>query len=175
MTVMMGTVVWAWPIKRAIFARLRNISTGDAPVWPGTEPLVSVGDTHPVQVELFLPAEPDRITVYGTPLSFSRRVISGDSRQANFPQSIATVQTETDRIEVRVRVYEPGEDVDNVDRTLGDMLSAVATAVLSDNFGDRVSVTLTGGTQDPTTMAPNPDPYVIGNASLTFTAEAVGF
>ncbi len=168
-----GTIVWAWPIKRAVFARLAKISSGEKPPYPGSELLVASGDDHAVQVSLFLPDEPDRICVYGTPLSFSRRILSGDGRQGGVPQSIAVVQDEQSRIEVRVRVYEPGEDFDAVDRLLGDMCSAVATAVLAEDFGDRITVTLVGGVQDPTAMYPAPEPMVIGNAALTFTAEAV--
>ncbi len=170
---MAGTVVWAWPVKRAVFARLEKISSGEKPPYPGSELLVADGDDHAVQVALFLPAEPDRICIYGTPLSFSRRIISGDGRQGDVPQSIAVVQTEQSRIEVRVRVYEPGEDFDSVDRMLGDVCSAVATAVLAEDFGQRITVSLVGGIQDPTAMYPGPEPTVIGNAALTFTVEAV--
>lgn len=172
---MPGTIVWAWPVKRAMFARLRNIASGDAAPYPGSELLVADGDTHPVQVELFLPANPDRVCVFGTPVSFSRRELTGESNQGGLAQAIATVQDEQVRIEVRIRVYEPGDDFDSVDRMLGDMCSAVATAVLAEAFTEngRIRLYLAGGTQDPTAMAPPPEPSVIGNASLTFIAEVI--
>jgi len=167
------TVVWAWPVKRAVFARLAKIAAGEMPPYPGSELLVATGESHPVEVSLFLPAEPDRVCIFGTPLSFSRREIGGESRQGHTPQSVAAIQDEVARIEVRIRVYEPGEDFDAVDRLLGDMCSAVATAVLAADFGERTRMSLVGGTQDPTAMFPAPEPSVVGNASLTFNAEVV--
>lgn len=173
----MGTIVWAWPVKRAIFARLAAISDGSKPAYPGTELLVADGDDNPVQVSLFLPAEPDRICIFGTSVSFSRRVIGGDGRPGDLTQGIAVLQDEIARIEVRVRVYEPGEDFESVDRKLGDLCSAVASAVLAERFGSnqgpQITVSLTGGSQDPTAMAGSPEPSVTGNASLTFSAEVV--
>lgn len=162
----------AWPLKRSAFALLAKVAAGTTPPPNGAEALVSTTD-RPVEVSLFLPAEPDRICVYGTPLSFSRREGSGESARPGF----ASVQFEIVRLEVRVRVYEPGEDFESVDKTVGDMCSAVASAILGTRLiaenGGRIY--LSGGTQDPTAMAPNPEPSVTGNALVVFTAELVTF
>lgn len=168
------TVVLAWPLKRSAFSRLAQIADGRKTPYPGTEGLVSTTE-RPVQVSLFLPAEPDRICVFGTPLSFSRREITGESAQGNWPGGIAVGVVEVVRLEVRVRVYEPGEDFDAVDRTLGDVCSAVTTAVLAEPLVHQGRIFLSGGTQDPTAMAPSPEPSVTGNAVMVFTAELVGF
>jgi len=171
---MAGTLVWAWPLKRAVFARLAKVSTGELS-YPGAEALLSVPPDYPVQVELALPREPDRVCVYGTPVSFSRRESSGESAQGDFVQSVASVQVEVDRIEVRVRVYEPGDDFESVNRTLGNVCSAVTTAIQSERFGERMRIYLAGGTEDPMAMHPAPEPYVVANAILAFTAEVVTF
>jgi hypothetical protein len=164
----------AWPLKRSAFARLGLIANGTQAPVSGAELLVS-STARPVQVSPFLPAEPDRICVFGTPLSASRREASGESPRYFGGVMVSAVQVEVVRLEVRVRVYEPGEDVEGVDRTLGDMCSAVATALLSQPLMDQGRLYLSGITQDPTALAPAPEPSVTGNASLVFTAEVVTF
>lgn len=168
------TAVMAWPLKRSAFARLKLIAAGTQPPPQGAELLVSSVD-RPVQVEQFLPAEPDRICVFGAPLSASRREASGESPRYAGNVMVSGLQIETVRLEIRVRVYEPGEDVDGVDRTLGDMCSAVATAILSSPLIEQGRLYLSGVTQDPTALAPPPEPSVTGNGSLTFTAEVITF
>jgi hypothetical protein len=165
-------VVMAWPLKRSAFSRLAKVANGTASVPMGAELLVSSAD-RPVQVELFLPAEPDRICVFGTPLSASRRESSGESPRYAGNVMVSAIQVETIRLEVRVRVFEPGEDFDSVDKTLGDMCSAVATALLSAPLMEQGRMYLSGITQDPTAIAPTPEPSVTGNASLVFTAEVI--
>jgi hypothetical protein len=168
------TVVMAWPLKRSAFARLAQIAAGERPAPLGAEALVSA-PLRPVQVELFLPAEPDRICVFGTPLSFSRREFTGESGRGTLPGLMAVGQVESVRLEVRVRVYEPGEDFESVDRTVGDVCSAVASAVLSEPLFEQGRIYLSGGSQDPTAMAPAPEPSVTGNALIVFTAEVITF
>jgi hypothetical protein len=167
------TVIMAWPLKRSAFARMQKIAAGTVPAPGGAELLVSTTD-RPVQVELYLPAEPDRICVFGTPLSASRREFTGETARGAWANNmIAVGQVETVRLEVRVRVYEPGEDFESVDKTLGDMCSAVATAVLTAPLFEQGRIYLSGVSQDPTALAPSPEPSVTGNASLVFTAEVI--
>jgi hypothetical protein len=166
------STVMSWPLKRSAFGRLARISAGMDPPPYGAELLVSTAD-RPVEVSLFLPAEPERICVFGTPLSFSRREASGESAQWAGNTIISGIEVETVRLEVRVRVYEPGEDFDSVDRTLGDMCSAVVSALKSAPLADRTNLYLSGGSQDPTAMAPAPEPSVTGNAVLVFTGEVI--
>jgi hypothetical protein len=167
-------VVMAWPLKRSAFARLAKIADGSASPPMGAEGLVSTAD-RPIEVSLFLPAEPDRICVFGTPLASSRREATGESSRYAANTIVTAVQVETVRLEIRIRVYEPGEDVASVDQTLGDMCSAVATAILSSQLVEQGRIYLSGVTQDPTALAPSPEPSVTGNASLVFTAELVTF
>jgi hypothetical protein len=167
-------VVMAWPLKRSAIARLSKIADGSASVPMGAERLVSSTD-RPVQVAMYLPAEPDRICVFGTPLSASRREASGESPRYTGNVLVTGVQIETVRLEIRVRVYEPGEDYDSVDQTLGDVCSAVASAILSAPLMEQGSIYLSGVTQDPTALAPSPEPSVTGNAALVFTAQVVTF
>lgn len=164
----------AWPLKRSAFARLAAIAAGGQAPPIGAELLVST-TARPVQVSAYLPAEPDRICVFGTPLSASRREFTGESGRGAWNNIVATGQIETVRLEVRVRVYEPGEDFDSVDKTLGDMCSAVASAILGSPLFEQGRIYLSGVTQDPTALAPVPEPSVTGNASLTFTAEVITF
>jgi hypothetical protein len=169
------SVVMAWPLKRSAFARLSAIAGGTSPPPMGAEGLVSHPPDRVVEVSQYLPAEPERICVFGTPLSASRRESSGESPRYAGNIIVSGVQVETVRLEVRVRVYEPGEDFDSVDRTLGDMCSAVATALLSSPLFEQGRMYLSGISQDPTALAPAPEPSVTGNASLVFTAEVITF
>lgn len=165
------TVVLAWPLKRSAIARLKAIAAGTQPPPMGAELLVATA-VRPVEVSHVLPAEPDRICVFGTPLSGSRREASGERQSGPL---VTAVQVESVRLEIRVRVYEPGEDVEGVDRTLGDMMSAVASALLSTPLFEQGRMYLSGFSQDPTALRASPEPSVTGNASLTFTAELVTF
>lgn len=168
------TVVMAWPLKRSAFAYLEKIAGGDTPPPPGAELLVSTAD-RPVQVARYLPGEPDRICVFGTPLSASRREFTGESATGSWANIVAAGQVESVRLEIRVRVYEPGEDFDSVDKTLGDTCSAVASAILAAPLLAQGRIYLSGVSQDPTALAPSPEPSVTGNASIVFTAEVITF
>src|SRR3970040_2200834 len=103
----------AWPLKRSAFARLANIAGGISAPPIGAELLVSSTD-RPVQVSPYLPAEPDRICIFGTPLSASRREITAESGRGAWGNLVATGQVETVRLEVRVRVYDTGEDYERL-------------------------------------------------------------
>jgi hypothetical protein len=168
------TIIMAWPLKRSAIARIKSIAAGTQSPPMGAELLVSTPD-RPIQVEHYLPAEPDPICVFGTPLSFSRREITGESGRGAWSNIVSTGQIETIPFEIRVRVYEPGEDVEVVDRTLGDTLSAVATAILATPLFEQGRIYLSGGRQDPTALAPSPEPSVTANAVLIFTAEVITF
>ncbi len=169
------TAVMSWPLKRSAFARLAKVAAGlEAPVM-GAEAMVSAPPDRMVEVAQFLPAEPERICVFGTALSMSRREITGESRPGTIAYPGGAGQVETVRLEVRVRVFEPGEDVDSVDKTLGDICSAVATTILAKPLFEQGRIYLSGMVQDPTALATLPEPSVTGNASLVFTAEVICF
>lgn len=169
-------IILGWPLKRSVFARLTAISDGSRSPYPGSELLVADGESWPVQVATALPAEPDRVCIFGGPLSGSRREITGESAQGQgLAQAVAVGEAEQIRLEIRVRVYQPGEDFDDVDRQLGDVMSAVHTAVTAEPFFDQGRIYLSGYSQDPTAIRGAPEPSVIGNAVLVYLAEVIGF
>jgi hypothetical protein len=163
-------LIIAWPLKRSILARLRSHADGVTPPPPGAE-LLATGDAEfdgAVQVEHALPAEPSRLCVYGAPLRLAR---SARTAEVGYGGG-ALVEAAT--VELRVRVYAPGEDIEGVDRMLGDLVQAVAVAVVSGNrFFDQGAIDLTAVVQDPTAVAGSPEPSVTAYASMTFLAEVI--
>ena len=160
----MPTVIMAFPLKRSMIARLSGISDGSIPLpSPTCAPLVGV------QVGTVLPADTDRIVVYGTPVRSTRRQITAENTNA----------TESVTVEIRVRVFQPGEqdeDVGDVDLLTGQLVQAIASAVMD---GDPIvypgmgNINLAAITQWPTAIAPYPEPSATGLASLFFTADLV--
>jgi hypothetical protein len=168
-------LIIAWPLKRSVIARLRAIATGAKVPPPGAELLASGHPEFcvPTQVEYFLPSEPDRLCVYGTAIRSARRDVTAD-RTVSFPTaSVVGLQVETVTLELRVRVFSPGEDVEAVDAVTGQLCQAVATVVTGTSFFEQGTIGLTSIIQDPAVIAPNPEPSVISNVSLVFTAEVI--
>lgn len=155
----------SWPIKRLAIARLQGYADGSEPVPPGCELLVSTRD-RPVQVEHLAPPEPDRISIYGGPLRSAFGEISAEA-----PDLV----TETTTVEIKVRCYEPGDDVAGVDRLLGDMCQSVATGLIWKPLDPHVRLWLASIRQDPGSYVPAPEPSVIQSASLFFGAEVVAY
>lgn len=164
------TLIAAWPLKRSIIARLAAHAAGTNPPPPGAE-LLATGDPaySAVQVGTMLPAEPDRLCVFGAPLRLSRSEMTAEvNRQGG------GLVDETVIVEIRVRVFQPGEDVDGVDRMLGDLVQAVAVAVLNGApFIGQGRIGLSSITQDPTAYVPNPEPSLTAYASMIFSADVV--
>lgn len=159
------TQILAWALKRSAFARLQQIVEGTIPPPPGTELLTASG----VQAEVILPASPDRICVYGTPIRSTRRQATAEN----------TNSIESVTLEIRLRIYQPGEqdeDVGDVDRLTEGMCNAVATAlidghpIVDQRFGN---LNLSTVTQWPTAVTPMPEAYVMGLASIIFAADLV--
>lgn len=161
----MKVTLLAWPIKRLAIASLAAIADGTDPPPVGAEPLVSAAG-RPVEVSHFLPANPERVCVYGTPV----RIVA---REATAEDPSVTGQVAL--IELRVRIYEPGEDQSGVDQQLGDMCTAVATALLSAPVFEGGRIWLSAIAQDPQELSPNPEPSVTAVASLVFSAEAIAY
>ena len=164
-------LISAWPLKRSIIARLKAHADGTSPPPPGAE-LLATGDPgfSAVQVSYALPAEPDRLAVFGAPIRLSR---VDATAEANMPGGSGIV-TESDVIEIRVRVFTPGEDVETVDRMLGNLCQAVAVAILSGQpFLAQGHMTLASVTQDPTAYAPTPEPSLTAYASMIFAADVM--
>jgi hypothetical protein len=155
--------VQAWPVKRAMVARLKAVVTGSIVV-PGTTALVSPGGGRTVQVAHVIPAEPDPVCVYGTAIQLTRHPATAEH---------GGVAQERCPLEVRIRVTEPGEDVEAADQLAGDLVNAVATAVLAEPrlCGTTGSLTLLSVSQDPIARAPSPEPEVRVNVGVTFLLE----
>lgn len=158
--------ILAWPIKRLALARLRSIADGDIVAPIGTELLVSTA-SRPVEIAHFEPAEmPERICVYGMPIRSAVREVTAES---------PTVLTQTPTLELRVRMFQPGEDREGVDQALGDLCSAVASALVDAPLWPTGRLWLSSYAQDAQDLAPNPEPSVTATAALVFTAEEVGY
>jgi hypothetical protein len=158
-------VILAWPMKRLAFARLLAYSDGTEPPPPGAELLVATVE-RPVQVSFSEPAEMERIVVYATPTrSVFREVTAEDS----------SVLSETAAVDFRVRIYEPGEYETDADQKLGDMCSAVATALATTPLGGLTRLWLATVTQDPPVRAGAPEPGLVMSATLSFRGEAVAY
>lgn len=155
----------AWPLKRLAVARLKAIADGTEPPPTGAELLLSTA-ARPVEVAFSLPSEPERVSVYGIPLRSAFDELTAES-----PSTFGEVAL----IGFRVRVFEPGEDEMSVDQQLGDMCTAVVTALLTVPLAATIRVWLTAMQQDPTVLTPGPEPSVAGAASLIFSAQAVGY
>lgn len=158
-------LILGWPLKRVAIARLQSYADGTVAPPAGAELLVSSVD-RPVQVEHKAPPEPDRICVYGAPL------------RAQFGEVTAErpdVLSERAVIEIRVRCYDPGDDVPGLDQVLGDMCQAVAVAMLTPPLSTQVRVWLSAIVQAPDGLTQQPEPAVVSSASLLFTAEAVAY
>jgi hypothetical protein len=161
----MPTTIMSWPVKRLAIARLQGYADGTEPVPPGCEMLVATRD-RPVQVDYMAPPEPDRISIFGGPL---RSVLSEDTAES------ADLLTETTTVEIKVRCFEPGDDVAGVDRTLGDMCQAVVTGLLWKPLNPNVRFWLDQIRQDGGGYSPSPEPAVVMSASLFFAAEVVAY
>jgi hypothetical protein len=161
----MPTIILAWPIKRLAIARLAAYADGSEPVPPGAEGLVSTPD-RPVQVESSVPAEPDRISIYAGPLRSTF-----DELTAEAPDMVS----ETATVEIRVRVFEPGDDVAGLDQLLGEMCQAVTTGLLWKPLDPHVRLWLSQLRQDTPTLVPAPEPSAVQSASLFFPAEVVAY
>lgn len=160
-------VILGWPLKRVIIARLKDIADGTTAPPAGAELLVATPD-KPVLVSHMVPPEPDRITVYGSPLRATFDEVTAES---------PTQVTETSQIELKVRVYDPGDDEPGLSIVLADICQAVTAAVLAvaPTILPSGRIWLAQIRQDASTLAPGPQPSIVESASLFFRAEAVAY
>jgi hypothetical protein len=143
--------ILAGPLKRSIMSRIATLDLAD-PAVPGDD----------VEVVPALAGEPDRKCVFGGRTSWVQRETTAE-RNTTFEQTIS--------FEVRVRVYEPGGDVDDVEREAERIVSLVTAGVCADPdlTGGRGRIVPTSGDSDPVVALPDPDPAVIVNLSVVFT------
>lgn len=154
------TSLLLFTLKRVALARLQAVQTGTA-VIEGTDALLPAD----VQIAPILPASPDRVAVYFAPVRSQRVQRTAENG----------VVVETVPLEIRVRVYEPGQDDEDiagtVEQTLDDVCNAVARALLD---GPKLGVgnfNLSNVTQWPTALQSTPEPGATGMASVYITAD----
>jgi hypothetical protein len=155
----------AWPLKRVALARLTAYADGSEVPPAGAEPLVST-NLRRVEIAHTLPAEPDRICVYGMPVRATFAEVTAED-----PGTFR----DTSQFELRVRVFEPGEDAIAVDQTLGDMCDAVVTALLDTPLTGLGRTYLAAMAQDLPELKGHPDPSITWVASLVFRTEVIGY
>lgn len=140
------------PLKRSIMARI------------GTLDLADPDDlSDDVEVVPALVGEPRRKCVFGGRTTWSQRDVLAE-RNVAFEQTIT--------FEVRVRVYLPGGDIDAAEREAERIVSVITAGVLAepDLTGGRGRIVPTSGDADPVVALPDPEPAVIVNVGVVFTA-----
>ncbi len=137
-------------LKRTILARIEALDLSD-----------DLGE--PVQVLAAPAAQLDRQAVYPGVVRWSQRELTAE-------RSLAMQQTIT--VEIRIRVEHGDGDIDNAEMRAEATQRAIAAGVVAEPFllGGAGSLVATSGDADPTVVAPDPDPKVIVNLGLTFTA-----
>lgn len=138
-------------LKRAILERIRELALTDS-------------DTGlPVQVSPTMPPVIERRCVYAGAVRWSQTELTAER---------AAVTRQTVTVEIRIRSEDAGGDIDKAERDAEALQSAIAAGVVREPFilGDAGSLVATSGDADPTVVAPDPDPKVIVNLGIIFTA-----
>lgn len=149
---MISVTILAGPLKRSIMARIASLDLADP---------TDLGDE--VEVTAALVGEPMRKSVFGGRTTWVQRDVLAE-RNVAFEQVIT--------FEVRVRVAVPGGDVDAADREAERIVSLITAGVLAepDLCGGRGRIVPTSGDADPVVALPDPEPQVIVNVGVVFTA-----
>ncbi len=140
-----------WMAKRVIAARIaeRAASAAEGDALAG------------VQVEYALPANPDRVCVYLGRARSSRALAAAEHN---------VLYREDVLVDVRIRVSQPGGDIEEVEGLVEDIANRVADVVSEEpRLAPGGSVAVTVIDQDPTIVSPDPDSSVTVNAVLTVT------
>lgn len=155
------TRVLLFLFKRVALARLLSVQDGTT-IIDGTSALLAPD----VQIAPIMPADPDRVAIYFAPVRSVRRQTTAEN----------ITSTEMVTLEIRCRVYSPGEDDDDataVETTLDAVVNAVACALMD---GDRLGVgniNIANITQWPTAVQAVPEPGIACTASIIVTADLV--
>lgn len=144
--------ILAGPLKRSIIARIASLDLDDP---------ADLSDE--VEVVAALVGEPARKCVFGGRTTWVQRDVLAE-RNTAFEQVVT--------FEVRVRVFLPGGEVDEADREAERIVSLITAGVLAnpDLTGGRGRIVPTSGDSDPVIAYPDPDPAVIVNVGVVFTA-----
>lgn len=151
-------------LKRSALARLKAVASG-AVIITGTGALTA----DDVQVEAILPADPDRVAIYFAPIRSTRVQRTAENG----------VVVEQIPLEIRVRVYEPGtddDDVATVELTLDSVVNAVARALMDGQpliAPGMGNLNIANVAQWPTALQATPEPGATGMASVYLQADLV--
>ena len=113
-----------------------------------------------VQVAYALPDAPDRLIVYGSRARSVRQQVSAEH---------GVLYREDIVVDVRIRVYQPGDDAEDAERTAEQIAQRVSAAVSAEPRLVRGTVGVTATDADPTVTVPDPDPSVVVNLLLSVT------
>jgi hypothetical protein len=141
------TTLLAWAAKRAVIARIQ--------AW--SDEAVSTDPLYQVQIGYVLPPEIERVCVYGGQVRSIRTQV-GAEHALMFREDIT--------VEVRVRVFQPAEDVQDTERVAEGVCQRIATAVSAEPRISTGSVAVTAMDQDPPALSPDPEPSVVVNVLL---------
>ena len=139
------------PVKRSIMARIAALDLADPS---------DLGDS--VQVSPALYPEPERKAVFGGATRWVQRDVLAE-RNVAFDQVIT--------FEVRVRVVQPGDDIDGTEKEAERILSLVTDGVLAnpDLTSGKGRIVPSSGDSDPIVLSPSPEPQVTVNLGVVFT------
>jgi hypothetical protein len=141
----------AWTAKRSIMARITNTATGAAQGTP----------LYGVQVAYALPANPERICVYAARVRSARAPATAE---------FGVIFREDITLDIRVRVQELGGDIQDAEQVAEGISRAIALAVTDPAQAQIAPLIYVSATdQDPTIVAPDPEPYVTVNAALSIS------
>jgi hypothetical protein len=153
------TRVLLFMFKRVALARLQAVQAGTVLI-DGTDALLA----SDVQISPIMPADPDRIAVYFAPVRSVRRQTTAEN--------VTAVESVT--LEIRCRVYSPGEDDEDastVETALDDVVNAVACALMDGQPLGMGNVNVSNIIQWPTAVQAVPEPGITGTASVILTAD----
>lgn len=137
-----------WAAKRAVIARLQSWADVSAP----TDPL------YALQISYLLPPDVERVCVYGGRVRSSRTQATGEH---------AVMFREDVTVEVRIRVFAPGDDVQETERLAEGIAQRIAAAVSAEPRISTGSVAVSAVDSDPTVMIADPEPGIVVNVGLT--------
>ena len=144
------TTLLAWAAKRAVIARIA--------AWADTSFAQPSDPLYGVQVTYALPADIERVCVYGGQVRSVRAQASGE-HAALFREDVT--------VEVRVRVFEAGGDVQDTEQIAEGVCQRIAVAVSAEPRISTGSVAVASMESDPPALTGDPDPGVAVNVLLT--------
>lgn len=143
------TTLLAWAAKRAVIARIT--------AWADTSYAAPSDPLYGLQVAYALPADIERICIYGGQVR-SVRAQAGGEHAVLFREDVT--------VEVRVRVFEAGGDVQDTEQIAEGISQRIAVAVSAEPRISTGPVAVTSMEADPPALTGDPEPGVAVNVLL---------